>query len=122
MNINTTINITNYGFNPSALPDGASGIPARVTAAHRERYEITSCDLPRRFFAENNFYTTAVNRMTRGFWNGAVTLSDAETLCGLNADCAGRRTVGADLGGAAGDASAQAASRSPGHTVGEGAV
>lgn len=40
MNINTTINITNYGFNPSALPDGASGIPARVTAAHRERYEI----------------------------------------------------------------------------------
>lgn len=45
------------------------------------RGEITSCAEPRRFFSENNFYTTAVNRMTRGHFSGAVTLSDAVELC-----------------------------------------
>jgi ATPase components of various ABC-type transport systems, contain duplicated ATPase len=48
------------------------------------RGEITSCGLPRAFFSENNFYTTAINRMTRGHFNGAVTLDDAVSLCELN--------------------------------------
>lgn len=36
------------------------------------------------FFAENNFYTTAISRMTRGFFDNAVTLQDAVKLCSLN--------------------------------------
>lgn len=48
------------------------------------RGEVTSVDAPRAFFAENNFYTTAINRMTRGIWDGAVTLSDAAELCRRN--------------------------------------
>mgnify|MGYP000939223678 CR=1 FL=1 len=50
------------------------------------RGEITSCGLPRRFFTENNFYTTAVNRMTRGYYDGAVTIDDAVELCRQNID------------------------------------
>lgn len=48
------------------------------------RGEITSCGTPREFFAGNSFYTTAANRMTRGFYDGIVTVEDAEKLCGLN--------------------------------------
>lgn len=48
------------------------------------RGEITSCDVPGRFFAENNFYTTAANRMTRGIYDGIVTVEDAEAVCRLN--------------------------------------
>lgn len=32
--------LTDYGFHPAMLPKNAPGIPARVTAAHRDRYEI----------------------------------------------------------------------------------
>ena len=39
---------------------------------------------PREFFSGNSFYTTAVSRMTRGFYDGAVTLPDALELCRLN--------------------------------------
>ena len=35
--------------------------------------EVLSADVPERFFAENNFYTTAANRMARHFWKYAVT-------------------------------------------------
>ena len=35
--------------------------------------EVLSADVPERFFAENNFYTTAANRMARRFWKYAVT-------------------------------------------------
>lgn len=45
------------------------------------RGEVTSCAPPRRFFSENSFYTTAINRITRGHFSGAVTLSDAVELC-----------------------------------------
>lgn len=48
------------------------------------RGEITSCDVPRAFFSENSFYTTAANRMTRGYYDGAVTVDDVEALCRLN--------------------------------------
>lgn len=34
------INIENYGWQPSMLPEDADGIPARITAVHRERYEL----------------------------------------------------------------------------------
>ena len=35
--------------------------------------EVLSADVPERFFAENNFYTTAANRLARSFWKNAVT-------------------------------------------------
>ncbi len=37
---------------------------------------------PREFFSGNNFYTTSVNRMTRGILPGAVTLDDIVYACG----------------------------------------
>ncbi len=45
---------------------------------------ITSTDPPRLFFAENSFYTTAANRMTRQFYKNIVTIEDAVTICQLN--------------------------------------
>ena len=47
------------------------------------RGEITSLDTPRAFFAENNFYTTAVNRMTRGYYDRCITVDDAVRLCSM---------------------------------------
>lgn len=41
---------------------------------------------PRRFFSENSFYTTAVSRMTRGWYDNAVTVEDAAELCRLNSE------------------------------------
>lgn len=35
--------------------------------------EILSADVPEKFFSENNFYTTAANRMARNIWKNAVT-------------------------------------------------
>ncbi len=34
------INLKDYGWQDSMLPDDAEGLPARVTAVHRERYEL----------------------------------------------------------------------------------
>lgn len=48
------------------------------------RGEITSCDVPRRFFAGNNFYAAAANRMTRGYYEFVSTVDDAERLCREN--------------------------------------
>lgn len=45
------------------------------------RGEVTSIDRPREFFSENNFYTTAINRITRGYFNSCVTLDDAIEIC-----------------------------------------
>lgn len=36
------MNIIDYGFDPSTQNDPCPGIPARVTAVHRERYELVS--------------------------------------------------------------------------------
>ncbi len=47
------------------------------------RGEVTSVDTPREFFSENNFYTTAVNRITRGYFHSCVTLADAVEICRL---------------------------------------
>lgn len=45
------------------------------------RGSAISDGLPRAFFAENNFYTTAARRMTRGYFENAVTVQDVITLC-----------------------------------------
>jgi len=34
------LNLTDYGFIPSMMPENAEGIPARVTAVYKERYEL----------------------------------------------------------------------------------
>ena len=43
--------------------------------------EIVSDDVPRRFFAENNFYTTAANRIARHLDPFAVTVEDVVAFC-----------------------------------------
>ena len=45
---------------------------------------IVGIGTPNKFFAGNSFYTTTVSRMTRGYYDNAVTLEDAVKLCGLN--------------------------------------
>ena len=44
------------------------------------RGQIVSEGRPRAFFRQNNFYTTAISRMTRGLIDGAVTVADAATF------------------------------------------
>ena len=48
------------------------------------RGEITSVGAPHEFFSGNSFYTTAASRMTRGQYEGAVTVAEAAALCRLN--------------------------------------
>ncbi len=48
------------------------------------RGEIVSEAAPREFFSENNFYTTAVSRMTRGIYSNTVSVDDAVRFCNLN--------------------------------------
>ena len=45
------------------------------------RGAAVSDGLPRAFFAENNFYTTAARRMSRGYFDNAVTARDLIELC-----------------------------------------
>lgn len=45
---------------------------------------IVSTGTPNEFFSQNNFYTTAISRMTRGYFDNAVTLDDAAELCSIN--------------------------------------
>lgn len=37
---NTNINLADYGFVPTMMPEDASGMPARIIAVHKERYEL----------------------------------------------------------------------------------
>lgn len=46
--------------------------------------EIVSCDTPRNFFSDNNFYTTAANRISRHLYDGAVTCESVVALCREN--------------------------------------
>lgn len=48
------------------------------------RGNIISEGTPRAFFAASSFYTTAVSRMTRGYYDNAVTVEDAVQLCRIN--------------------------------------
>lgn len=43
--------------------------------------EILSADVPEKFFSENNFYTTAANRMARSIWKNAVTCKQVIAEC-----------------------------------------
>ena len=45
---------------------------------------IVGIGTPNEFFSGNSFYTTAVSRMTRGYYDNAVTVEDAAELCSLN--------------------------------------
>ncbi len=60
----------------------AAGLADRVALFFRG--SIICSETPRAFFSENNFYTTAISRMTRGYYDGAVTLKDAIALCTEN--------------------------------------
>lgn len=42
---------------------------------------VAAADAPRRFFAQNAFYTTAASRMSRGVFANAVTDEDVIELC-----------------------------------------
>lgn len=46
--------------------------------------ELVSMDEPRTFFAGNNFYTTAANRIARGYYRDAVLCEDVIELCKIN--------------------------------------
>ena len=45
---------------------------------------IVSQGTPRVFFSGSSFYTTAISRMTRGFFDNAATVEDAVELCRRN--------------------------------------
>ena len=45
---------------------------------------IVSTGTPNEFFSKISFYTTVVSRMTRGYYDNAVTIDDAVKLCSLN--------------------------------------
>ncbi len=49
------------------------------------RGQVVSVGVPAEFFAQNAFYTTAASRITRGYYDGAVTVEAAARLCLLNA-------------------------------------
>lgn len=46
--------------------------------------QLTTVNTPRRFFADNSFYTTAANRMSRHLFRNAVTAEDIGVLCRRN--------------------------------------
>lgn len=48
------------------------------------RGEIVSCAPPRPFFSGNSFYTTAANRMARGYYENVASLEDLASLCRCN--------------------------------------
>lgn len=46
--------------------------------------EIVSEETPEKFFSENIFYTTAAGRMSRGYYDGTVTVEQIAALCKEN--------------------------------------
>lgn len=48
--------------------------------------KICAADTPRNFFSGNSYYTTPYSRMSRGFFDNAVTLEDICELCRINAE------------------------------------
>lgn len=47
-------------------------------------HEITSVDTPEEFFCNNNYYTTAANRISRQKYENAITCEEVIELCRLN--------------------------------------
>lgn len=48
------------------------------------RGEIVCCAPPSEFFSQNNFYTTVAYRMTKGYFDNAITVEDIAELCREN--------------------------------------
>lgn len=48
------------------------------------RGSIVSEGTPGELFSSNNFYTTAINRMTKGYFDRVVTVEDAARICIMN--------------------------------------
>ena len=48
--------------------------------------KIISTDTPNKFFGDNNFYTTAANRISRHLYSGAVTCEQVIELCKKNGE------------------------------------
>lgn len=48
--------------------------------------EIISCDTPQNFFGDNNFYTTAANRISRHKYKGTVTCEQVVKMCRKNGE------------------------------------
>lgn len=46
--------------------------------------EISSVDTPNAFFSDNNFYTTAANRIARHMYRNAVSCEDVIAMCEQN--------------------------------------
>lgn len=46
--------------------------------------QLVSEDVTEKFFSKNNFYTTAVSRITRGYYEDIVTIDDLVKICTLN--------------------------------------
>lgn len=47
---------------------------------------IVSCAVPSEFFSQNAFYTTAASRMSKGYFDNAVTADDVAELCRRNGE------------------------------------
>ena len=43
--------------------------------------DVVTTNPPRQFFASNSFYTTAANRISRGFFENVVTVEEVVELC-----------------------------------------
>ncbi|MBQ8558754.1 MAG: ATP-binding cassette domain-containing protein [Tyzzerella sp.] len=52
--------------------------------------ELVSTDTPTNFFTENSFYTTAANRISRGYFQNAILCEEVAELCRMNGRKAGR--------------------------------
>lgn len=52
-------------------------------------HEITSVDTPEEFFCNNNYYTTAANRISRQQYENAITCEEVIELCRQN----GRKSI-----------------------------
>lgn len=50
------------------------------------RGQMISSGTPEEFFSENRFYTTAASRMSRGYFDRAVTLEQVAKLCTMNSE------------------------------------
>ena len=48
------------------------------------RGQMMSVGAPHEFFSQNRFYTTAASRMSKGYYDGAVTVEDLSELCRIN--------------------------------------
>ena len=47
-------------------------------------HEITSLDVPEEFFCNNNYYTTAANRISRKAFDNTITCEEVIALCRQN--------------------------------------